>query len=346
MLSKPAKSARSPQLSPDGAVETGSLRIPFSAFASEQARETFLSGLAPPPEGANDVAALRAHYGAFNDRLRDQMLERFRVEVVETTIGGIPVHCVTPASRNDDSGRVLLNLHGGAFMWGSGSGALVEAIPVAATSGMPVIAVDYRMAPEHAFPAASDDVQAVYEALLADVPASAIGIYGCSAGALLTAQCMAQFLAHGLPLPGGISMLCGTGLLPVGDSAFTAGALSGEQIDGDPAAGEAIALVLKNYFGTTPLDDRRVTPGSDPDVISRFPPSQLIAGSRDFAASGATTMHRRLIAHGVDAELFLFDGLWHAFQIFPDLPESIEVYGLLARFFNRTLVAKAPERGR
>jgi acetyl esterase/lipase len=157
---------------------------------------------------------------------------------------------------------------------------------------------------------------------------------------------MAQFLAHGLPLPGGISMLCGTGLLPVGDSAFTAGALSGEQIDGDPAAGEAIALVLKNYFGTTPLDDRRVTPGSDPDVISRFPPSQLIAGSRDFAASGATTMHRRLIAHGVDAELFLFDGLWHAFQIFPDLPESIEVYGLLARFFNRTLVAKAPERGR
>jgi acetyl esterase/lipase len=330
----------------DGTVQISNLRVPFSAFASEQARQTFLNGLAPPPEGANDVAALRAHYGAFNDRLRDRMLELFKVEVVETKIGGVPVHRVTPAARHDDSGRVLLNLHGGAFMWGSGSGALVEAIPVAATSGLPVIAVDYRMAPEHTFPAASDDVQAVYEALLAGVPARAIGIYGCSAGALLAAQCVAQFLAHGLPLPGGISMLCGTGLLPVGDSAFTSGALSGEQLDGDATAGDAIMQVLKNYFGATPPDDPRVFPGSDTRVISQFPPSQFIAGTRDFAASGVTTMHRRLIAHGVDAELFLFDGLWHAFQIFPDLPESTEVYGLLARFFNRTLSAKAQERGR
>ena len=49
-------------------------------------------------------------------------------------------------------------------------------------------------------------------------------------------------------------------------------------------------------------------------------------------------MHRRLIAQRVDAEFFLFDGLWHAFHIFPDLPESAEVYGLLARFFERRLV--------
>jgi acetyl esterase/lipase len=186
----------------------------------------------------------------------------------------------------------------------------------------------------------------VYEALLADLPASAIGIYGCSAGALLTAQCIAQFLAQDLPLPGGISMLCGTGLLPVGDSAFTAGALSGERLEDDATAGDAVLQVIKNYLGTTAPDDRRVTPGNDPEVIGRFPPSQLIAGSRDFAASGVSTMHRRLVAAGVDAELFLFDGLWHAFQIFPDLPESTEVYGLLARFFHRTLRANTRERGR
>ena len=141
-------------------------------------------------------------------------------------------------------------------------------------------------------------------------------------------------------------MLCGAGLLPYGDSAFTSSALSGERLDGDTTAGDAILHVLQTYLGPTAPDDPRLFPGNDPQVIGRFPPSLLISGSRDFAASGVTTMHRRLVAAGVDAELFLFDGLWHAFQIFPDLPESTEVYGLLARFFHRTLRANAPERGR
>jgi monoterpene epsilon-lactone hydrolase len=232
---------------------------------------------------------------------------------------------------------VLVNLHGGAFMWGSGSGALVEAIPVAASTGVPVIAVDYRLAPEHTFPAASDDVQAVYEALLADTPARAIGIYGCSAGAILTAQCIAQFLRRGLELPGSIAMLCGAGLLELGDSAFTSMALSGEQLDGDATDADTVLHTLRNYLKDVAFDDPRVAPGVDPRIIGRFPPSLLIAGSRDFAASSVTTMHRRLVAQRVHAELFLFDGLWHAFHIFPDLPESQEVYGLLADFFDRTL---------
>jgi monoterpene epsilon-lactone hydrolase len=339
--------ARSSQVDADGTVQTGNLRVPFSAFASDAARTAFLTALAPPPAGiANDLAALRAHYTAFNDRLRDRMLELFQVEVAKTAVGGVPVHRVTPtAASSNDSGRVLLNLHGGAFMWGSGSGALVEAIPVAAATGLPVIAVDYRLAPEHRFPAASDDVQSVYEALLAAaVPAQAIGIYGCSAGAFLTAQCMAQFLERGLPLPGGIAMLGGGGLLPQGDSAFTSSSLSGDTLDDDATVEDLSAGVLRNYLGDVAVDDPRAFPGVSPHLIARFPPSLLIAGSRDFAASSVTTLHRRLVAKGVPAELFLFDGLWHAFHIFPDLPESMEVYGLLAGFFERTLHTAALQR--
>jgi monoterpene epsilon-lactone hydrolase len=337
-LETPVSIDRSSQVAPDGTVETGNLRVPFSAYASEEARKTFLSGLTPPPpEIANDVPALRQHYAAFNDRLRDLMLERFQVEIEETEIAGIPVHRVTPTFPVDESGRVLLNLHGGAFMWGSGSGALVEAIPVAATSGLPVIAVDYRLAPEHTFPAASDDVQAVYESLLTDLPASSIGIYGCSAGAILTAQCVAQFLNNKLPLPGGIAMIGGAGLLQLGDSAFTSPALSGERPNSDTTDGDMPLAALRNYLECIPLDDPRVAPGVDSEILRHFPPSLLITGSRDFAASSVTTMHRRLVAQQVHAELFTFDGLWHAFHIFPDLPESLEVYDLLAGFFNRTL---------
>lgn len=332
---------RSTWVAPDGTVETGNLRIPFSAYATDEARQTFVAGLQPaPPEIANDLPALRKHYTAFNDKLCDQMLERFDVQVLETEIGGVPVHQVIPTAVRDDDGRTLLNLHGGAFMWGSGSGALVEAIPVAATSGIPVIAVDYRLAPEHTFPAASDDVQAVYEALLASTPARAIGMFGCSAGAILTGQCMAQFLHHDLPLPGGIAMISGAGLLPMGDSAYTSRALSGERSNTDINDTDVPMSVLWNYLQGTAVDDPRVAPGIDSRILDRFPPSLLIAGSRDFAASSVTTMHRRLVAQQVDSELFLFDGMWHAFHIFPDLPESTEVYGLLARFFDRTLTPR------
>jgi acetyl esterase/lipase len=136
-------------------------------------------------------------------------------------------------------------------------------------------------------------------------------------------------------------MIGGGGLPPFGDSAFTSSALCGERPDGDATADDTSILQLRSYLGDTPIEDPRVAPGVDPQVLSRFPPSLLIAGSRDFAASSLTTLHRRLVAQQVHAELFLFDGLWHAFHIFPDLPESKEVYGLLANFFERTLTASA-----
>ena len=147
---------RVPYVSSDGAVAVGKLNVPFSTFASDQARGTFLTGLQPPPPDlAQDIDALRAHFGAFNDRIRDQMLALFDVTIEEIVIGGVRAHRVSSSARKHVDGRILVNLHGGAFMWGSGSGALVEAIPIAATSGLPVIAIDYRLAPEHRFPAAT-----------------------------------------------------------------------------------------------------------------------------------------------------------------------------------------------
>lgn len=324
-----------PRLMEGGAVEVGPLTLPYSAFASAAAREIFIRELNPPPPTiAGDMLALRAHYDVQNTRLADQMREIFPVQVRESEFGGVRVHIVSPTTpRSGAAGRALICLHGGAFTWGADSGALVEAIPIAAEMGVEVIAVDYRLGPEHRFPAASQDVAAVYRALLDRHAPEAIGIYGCSAGAILTAQAVAWIARERGQRPGAIAMLGGGGGELGGDSLFLAPALEGLA----PVVGDPMRLSGLGYFAGASADDPCVFPASHPDVLRLFPPTLLIAGGRDFAASSVTDFHLRLDAAGVEARLYIFDGLWHAFQIFPQLPESRQVYRIMAAFFDRHL---------
>ena len=90
-------------------------------------------------------------------------------------------------------------------------------------------------------------------------------------------------------------------------------------------------------------------PGSDPIAyplqsdaeVREMPPTLLLAGGRDFAVSALTRAHRRLTAAGVPSELQLFDGLPHAFFMWPDMPESTEAFHLIASFFDRHLGRKS-----
>ena len=312
--------------------------LPFSEFASAAARQRFIALQAEARAGdlpdPGDLAEQRGFYQRYNDTRLAEVRGAYDAEVRETTLGGVPVHVVTPRGhRETKGGRVLVNLHGGAFMWGAGSGALVEAIPVAVVAGTPVVTVDYRLAPEHPYPAAVDDVETVYRALLKDHSPEDIGLYGCSAGGMLAAQAVARILTQGLPTPGAVATLCGTGV-PFSGDALTLG-----QIATGAAPMQQGDLRRLPYLRTTRLDDPVAFPGNAPALLARFPPTLLMAGSRDFSVSSLTTMHRRLLGAGVDAELVVFDGLWHAFLVFPDLPESKEAYTLIARFFDRHLGA-------
>lgn len=310
--------------------------IPFSDFASDAARAVFIERIESPPPGL-DVLGLRRHYTQFNDALARAATEKYAVDVAEETWGGVSVQRVTSRTLPDDRRRgLLINLHGGGFMWGAGSGALVEAIPVAAVANTTVITVNYRMAPEHVFPVATDDVCAVYEAALKTHKPGEIGIYGCSAGAVLTTQTIALLERRGMPLPGAIAMLCGAGADFRGDSSALSAALMGS-----PQEDGLRSLFDLPYMQGARPDDPLALPACDDRLLAAFPPSLLLTASRDFAASSVTSFHRQLIANGVDARLLVFDGLWHAFQIFCDLPEAEEAHRVLADFFERTLHLKS-----
>lgn len=317
--------------------------LPYSDFASPQAKRLFASLLAETRAGKGpdsaDIADQRRFYQRYNDDRLREVERSYRSRVQSIRMGGVPVQVVDPEGgvSGDNAQRVLINLHGGAFMWGAGSGALVEAIPIAAVAGMRVVAVDYRLAPEHTYPAAVEDVEAVYRELLKRYRPENIGIYGCSAGGMLTAQATARILLAELPRPGAIGTFCGTGISFGGDSA-TLGQLAVGAAP-MPANGE----LRLPYLQTAKADDPVAYPGQSAELLAQFPPTLLLAGGRDFSVSALTTMQRRLLAAGVDAELVIFDGMWHAFFVFPDLPESKEAYGLIARFFDRRLGRAALE---
>lgn len=310
--------------------------LPFSNLASAEARAIAARLAAEPPFSfGTDIALARSHYGKFNDARLVEMRAIYRTREQRETWNGVAVDVVTPAEgiAPGNANRVLINIHGGAFMWGSGSGALIEAMPIAAVGRIKVVTVDYRLAPEHRFPAASEDVAAVYRKLLETYRAENIGLYGCSAGGIIAAQAIAWFQAHGLPRPGAVATLCGTGAAYGGDSVYW-----GRVANGQPAPPVSSSRRTPNpYLDAASSDDPLAFPEVSETVLSKFPPTLLLSGGRDFAASILTTMHRRFAALGVESDLYLFDGLWHAFFMFPAMPESRETYGLIVKFFDRHL---------
>jgi acetyl esterase/lipase len=313
--------------------------VPLSAYASPQARELFAKLLdehARDPSGTT-IAEKRAYYDRMNSDRAERMRKLYPVRTSTQTIAGVGADVVEPAQgvAAKNARRVLINLHGGAFLWGAHSGALVEAIPVASLGRIKVIGVDYRQGPEHRFPAASDDVEAVYRELLKTYSAKNIGIYGCSAGGYLTGEVTARLLKDKLPLPGAIGTFCGSLVAPDGDSLYTAAALGGERV----VPTHAPALTDYPYFAQASASDPLVLPGNSMEMLARFPPTLLITGTRDFNMSSVIRSHALLVQAGAEAELHVWDGMWHSFFSDPEMPESKQAYDVIVRFFDRHLGA-------
>jgi monoterpene epsilon-lactone hydrolase len=258
--------------------------------------------------------------------------ELYPANVTEATIAGVPVRVVTPLTMLPEKrDRVLINVHGGGFKVDSGS--LTESIPIANLTGTKVISVLYRMAPEHPYPAAVDDAIAVYKEVLKTYRPKNIGIYGTSAGAILTAEVTAKIKQLGLPMPGATGVFSGTGdLSQGGDSAamYTLDGLSGHL---DPP--QDSLKDLGPYVGATNPRDPILSPMySD---LTGFPPTLFITSGRDLLLSGTTILHRAYLRAGVDAQLVVFEALPHAFWNNPELPESKEADGIMAKFFDTHL---------
>ena len=320
------------KMDPDGTAHVTRV-VPVPGTISPEAQR-FISR--PGPSGPPpSLAVQRAHTDAFRIGRAAEARRLFPVRIKARMLGGVRCDVITPLSMpSANQNRVLINVHGGGFVTDSGS--LVEGIPIAHLTRTTVISVYYRLAPEHPFPAAVDDTVAVHQELLKTYKPQSMGLFGTSAGAILTGEVAVALRQRGIPLPAALGIFSGTGdMSQPGDSEalYTIWGFSGylkppsQRVKHDP------------YIGTHNPKDPVLSP-IYADLRS-FPPGLFITSTRDLLLSGTSNLHRAFLRAGAEAEIVVFEALPHTFWYDYHLPETTEALNIMAKFFDKNLGARS-----
>src|ERR1700679_2961171 len=256
------------------------------------------------------------------------------VRVTPGELGGIPVIFVDIAGV-EPRGTVF-HLHGGGFALGSAAGSAGLASSLARKTGMRAVSVDYRLAPEHPYPAALQDVTAAYRALAGQAGrADHIVVPGESAGGNLAIELLIAGKAAGLTMPAAALLLS-----PMTDLTVTGGSYAGKA-HADPALSAlAISTRAADYLAGADPADPLVSPiFAD---LSGLPPLLIQAGSHEVLLDDATRLAAKAAADDVAVILDITPGVPHVFQAFAGLlDEGDAALNRAARFVKDNTAQKA-----
>ncbi len=227
----------------------------------------------------------------------------------------------------------ILYLHGSGYVVCSPRTHRDLVARLSRKAGVPAYAVDYRLAPEHPFPAAFDDSLAGYRYLL-DAGYTRIVVAGDSAGGHLAISLVAALTEASLPGPAGLVLFS-----PLVDPSFdTAGATEREARDPMFTAGAARRMLSLYTSAADPTDARLAVISAEPE---QMPPVLLHAGSREMLAADARALHAWLRAADVDVRTTIWPGQVHVFQLFAFLPEARAAVAEAGDFVRAQLAATA-----
>lgn len=256
--------------------------------------------------------------------------------VERTTIAGVPVERLSFASREP---RIILYMHGGGFVMGSCDSHRSLCARLAAACKAEVIVPEYRLAPEHPFPAGLEDAVSVYKGVLeAGVSADQIVVAGDSAGGGLAISTLLLAADRGLPMPRAMVLL----------SPFTDLTMSGASVE--------ICAAIDPWLRAAdlpPICDAYLQ-GVDPAHplvsplwadLSQLPPMLIHVGEHEILLDDSTRLAERAAAAGVDVEIEIGEELWHVWHFFaPALPEAIESIDQIGNFVDRQFASATPLR--
>ena len=257
-----------------------------------------------PLDVGGDVAQQRA---IFHEMIASTPLSD-DVSAKQGELGGVPV--VTVETPDPDPAAVLLYFHGGAYALGSAPESVALAAEVSRRVGARAISVDYRLAPEHPFPAALDDAVAAYRALLDQgVASSSIAFVGESAGGGLVAAALVALTQAALPQPSSAALFSPWADLTVSGASATGKAAL------DPAlTPEALRTRARDYLG----ERDPATPLASPIFadLTGLAPLLIQVGSHEILLDDAVRLAARAGQYDVPVELQIWPGVPHVFQSF------------------------------
>lgn len=283
------------------------------------------------PFGTNDLnlAALRAGMGSRRmPTIKDVKLIKVKVEEIP---------CEWVLAPGADPEVRLLYLHGGGFVSGSGGFYLAQAAHISAAAKCAVLLPDYRLAPEHPFPAGLDDCVCAHHWMVANGPggpgpARATFVAGDSAGGSLTLATLLALRDRKLKLPaGGIPLSPTTDLTLASESLRTVS---------DPIiSAKTMPLFRDHYLGKTDPKNPLASP-----VFGDYrglPPLLIQVGEHEMLRDDSIRVARKARADGISVTLEVWPGMFHVFQSHePLLPEAREAIAHMAEFMRSLLLVQ------
>jgi monoterpene epsilon-lactone hydrolase len=240
------------------------------------------------------------------DALMEGVSPRGDVTFESDTVGGVPGLWVHPASSRPD--EALLHLHGGWFNAGSARAYRHLVGHIAARAGTKAFVPDYRLAPEHPFPAAVDDVLAAYRGM-DECGIRRLAITGDSAGgnlALVLASCVTAAAVSATP-----TLVGAAALSPVTDLTLS-GSTYETRADAEPYfTRPQVAELVRSYLGNADANDPLASPLQG--RFSGLPPIRIHVGDDEVLLDDSRRYVERAVAAGVDARLDVWTGMPHGF---------------------------------
>jgi monoterpene epsilon-lactone hydrolase len=247
------------------------------------------------------------------------------VLVREVSAGGVPAHWLD--APGTDPHRVLLFLHGGGYELGSVRSDGELAARLGRASGMRVLFPEYRLAPEHPFPAAMDDVLAAYRWLGTEQKLNprSIAVAGDSAGGGLTVALLVATRDAGEALPAAATLMSPTVDLTSSGASMT------ERVDQDPISTPAL---LRQFASDYLAGADPETPLASPlfASLAGLPPLLIQVGSADLLLSDSERLAQAATRAGVDVTLEVGEGLPHVYQLLLGTPEAAEATERIGKF--------------
>lgn len=231
-------------------------------------------------------------------------------------LGGVPViHSRTPGA---DESSVVVYLHGGAYVLGSAAAAMGLSSDVARRAGARGVTVDYRLAPEHPFPAAVDDALAVYRALLQDgTPAEKIAFVGESAGGGLVVAALVAIREAGLPQPSSAVVFS-----PWSDLSLSGASMIGKAAVDPSLTAEALGRRSADYLAGA--DPRTALASPIFADLTGLAPLLIQVGSHEILLDDAVRLAARAGAADVPVRLEVWPQVPHIFQAFAALLDDAQ----------------------